>query len=91
MSTDQPWTIGRLLDWTTQFLAGKGAGSAARLEAQLLLAHALGCSRTALYMRHDEEPAEADRGRFRELVQKRAAGTPVAHLLGRKEFFSLEF
>lgn len=91
MSTEQPWTIGRLLDWTTRYLDGKGAGAAARLEAQLLLAHALNCSRTALYTRFDEEPPEAERGRFRELVQKRAAGAPVAHLLGRKEFFSLEF
>jgi release factor glutamine methyltransferase len=90
VSADQPWTIGRLLDWTTSFLAGKGVESA-RLEAQLLLAHALKCSRTALYTRYDEAPAEAERGQFRELVQQRVKGRPVAHLLGRKEFFSLEF
>jgi release factor glutamine methyltransferase len=90
VSTDQPWTIRRLLEWTTGFLEGKGCESA-RLETQLLLAHALGCSKTALYMRYDEQPAEDQRGRFRELVQKRVKGCPVAHLLGRKEFFSLEF
>jgi release factor glutamine methyltransferase len=89
VSTDQPWTIGRLLDWTTRFLEGKGCDSA-RLDAQLLLAQALGCTRTALYTRFDEEPAEASRARFRELVQQRVKGSPVAHLLGRKEFFSLE-
>jgi release factor glutamine methyltransferase len=90
VSTDQPWTIGRLLDWTTRYLQSKGCESA-RLEAQLLLAHALGCSRTALYTRYEEEPPEAERTRFRELVQSRIKGQPVAHLLGRKEFFSLEF
>src|SRR5687767_8799183 len=90
MSKDQRWTIGALLDWTAGYLAGKGNESA-RLEAQLLLAHALGCSRTALYTRFDEEPPEEQRSRFKELVKARLNGQPVAHLLGRKEFFSLEF
>jgi release factor glutamine methyltransferase len=90
VSTDPSWTIGRLLDWTMRFFDGKGVADA-RLEAQLLLAHALGCTRTSLYTRYDEEPAEEQRGRFRELVQQRVKGRPVAHLLGRKEFFSLEF
>src|SRR4051812_42085570 len=90
VSTDQPWTIRRLLDWTKSFLAGKGVESA-RLEAELLLAHALGCPKIALYTRFDEEPAEAERTAFRELVKQRAAGKPVAHLLGKKEFYSLEF
>jgi release factor glutamine methyltransferase len=90
VSTEQPWTIGRLLDWTTQFLQGKGVASA-RLEAELLLAHALGCQRIILYTRHGDEPQEAQRTQFRELVLRRVKGHPVAHLLGRKEFFSLEF
>jgi release factor glutamine methyltransferase len=90
VSTDLPWTVGRLLEWTTTHLQKKGVESP-RLEAQLLLAHALGCSRTELYMRHEAQPAEAPRARFRELVQQRLKGCPVAYLLGRKEFFSLEF
>jgi release factor glutamine methyltransferase len=90
VTTEQPWTIRKLLEWTTKFLQDKGAADA-RLDAQLLLAEALGCSRTALYMRYDESPPEGPRTRFRELVQERAKGRPVAHLLGRKEFFSLDF
>jgi release factor glutamine methyltransferase len=90
VSTDQPWTIGRLLEWTTGYLQTKGCESA-RLEAQLLLAHALGCSRTSLYTRYAEQPGDSDRSRFRELVQSRVKGQPVAYLLGRKEFFSLDF
>lgn len=90
MGTDAPWTIGRLLDWTTGFLQSKGVESP-RLEAELLLAHALGCQRIILYTRHGEEQPEAERTRFRELVLRRVKGYPVAHLLGRKEFFSLEF
>jgi release factor glutamine methyltransferase len=90
VSPEQPWTIGRLLEWTTGFFRQKGVESD-RLEAQLLLAHALGCKRVELYTRHDEEPSEAQRKTFRELVQRRVKGSPVAHILGRKEFFSLEF
>src|SRR5262249_60121055 len=59
--------------------------------AQLLLAQALGCSKTALYVRFEEVVSDEGRTAFRELVRARVKGTPVAHLLGRKEFFSLEF
>lgn len=89
--TEQPWTVGRLLTWTIDFLARKGIESA-RLDAQVLLAHALGCKRIDLYgVRFAEEASEEDRQRFRELVRRRVEGCPVAYLVGRKEFFSLEF
>jgi release factor glutamine methyltransferase len=90
VSTEQPWTIGRLLDWTTKYLAEKGS-EFPRLDAQVLLAHALGCKRIELYTRHDEVASDEVRQKFRELVRKRVAGCPVAYLVGRKEFFSLEF
>jgi release factor glutamine methyltransferase len=78
------------LEWTRNYLAGKGNESA-RLESELLLAHALGCAKIALYTRYDEIPTDEERAAFRELVQRRVKGQPVAHLLGKKEFYSLEF
>jgi release factor glutamine methyltransferase len=90
MSTEAPWTIRRLLDWTTRFLGGRGVESAAK-EAAILLAHALNWRRLDLYTRHDEEPDEEGRHRFRELVRRRADGCPVAYLVGFREFFSLDF
>jgi release factor glutamine methyltransferase len=90
VSAEQPWTIGRLLDWTTKFLGQKGSESP-RLDTEVLLAHALGCKRIDLYARHAEEAPEAARRKFRELVRQRVEGCPVAYLVGRKEFFSLEF
>ncbi|NBO92321.1 MAG: peptide chain release factor N(5)-glutamine methyltransferase [Planctomycetia bacterium] len=90
MSTDQPWTIRRLLDWTKSFLAGKGVDSP-RLEAELLLGHALGCPKIALYTRYEEIPSVTQRAAFKDLVQQRITGRPVAYLLGKKEFYSLEF
>ncbi|TWU23790.1 peptide chain release factor N(5)-glutamine methyltransferase [Bythopirellula polymerisocia] len=89
-TTAEPWTIGRLLTWTTDFLRGKGADSP-RLDAEVLLAHARGCQRIELYTAFAEEPAEAVRTAFRELVSRRAMGTPVAYLVGQREFFSLSF
>jgi release factor glutamine methyltransferase len=87
---DAPWTVGRLLSWTTEWLAGKGSDSP-RLDAEVLLAHVRGCQRILLYASFDEEVAEEPRGRFRELVRRRAAGEPVAYLVGSREFFSLPF
>ncbi|HEY5313061.1 MAG TPA: HemK/PrmC family methyltransferase [Pirellulales bacterium] len=87
---DEQWTIGRLLKWTTDFLAARGADSP-RLDAEVLLAHALGCRRIELYTRFDELPDDPRRAAFRELVRQRAGGMPVAYLVGHREFYSLSF
>jgi len=88
--SDAPWTIGRLLNWTTDFLREKGADSP-RLDAEVLLAHVRGCQRIELYTAFEEVAPEELRQRFRELVKERAAGKPVAYLVGQREFFSLPF
>jgi release factor glutamine methyltransferase len=89
MSTE-PWTIGRLLQWTAGYLKDHGADSP-RLDAEVLLAHVVGCERIALYTRFGEEPDEAMRAAYRDLVKQRAAGKPVAYLVGKREFYSLSF
>lgn len=90
MADQDVWTVGRLLTWTTGFLQQQGIDGA-RLEAEVLLAQACGCKRIELYTRFDEPAAEATRTTYRELVKRRAAGTPVAYLVGRREFYSLNF
>ncbi|HEX7448344.1 MAG TPA: peptide chain release factor N(5)-glutamine methyltransferase [Pirellulales bacterium] len=90
MSQPENWTIGRLLQWTTDFLKTRGADSP-RLDAEVLLAHALGCQRIELYTAFEQSPGEPARTAFRELVRRRAEGTPVAYLVGRREFYSLSF
>ena len=89
-SVPQTWTVGRLLQWTTQYLRRRGSTSP-RLDAEVLLAHALHCARVDLYTRWDEVPQEEQRAVFRRLVQQRSQGVPVAYLVGEKEFFSLPF
>lgn len=90
MPQPEEWTVGRLLQWTTEHLKKRGAETP-RLEAELLLAEALGCQRIELYTSFAEVPAEDRRTVFRDLVRRRGEGTPVAYLLGRREFYSLSF
>lgn len=86
----QAWTVGRLLSWTTEWLAARGAETP-RLDAEVLLAHVRGCPRIALYTTFDVPVADDERDRFRALVKRRGGGEPVAYLVGSKEFFSLPF
>lgn len=84
----ETWTVRRLLTWTTEYLGRKGSGSA-RLDAEVLLAQVLNWPRVQLYTHFESVVGEKERTAFRELVRRRAEGTPVAYLVGRKEFFSL--
>jgi release factor glutamine methyltransferase len=59
-------------------------------DAELLLAHALGRSRSWLYAHRDDPVDPADAERFRALLARRAAGEPVAYLTGRRGFWSFD-
>jgi release factor glutamine methyltransferase len=88
--TPTVWTIQALLGWTTNYLAQKGIENP-RAEAQILLAHVLNCKKIDLVVRYDEVPSETERARFRELIQRRVAGWPVAYLVGSRDFYLLTF
>lgn len=89
-TSEEPWTVGRLLSWTIDYLGKHGADNA-RLDAEVLLAHARGCRRIDLYTAFGDVANEETRVAFRELVKRRATGTPVAYLVGHREFYSLDF
>lgn len=89
-TTQQPWTIKRLLDWTVEFFQ-KANSPSSRLDAEVLLAEAMGCQRISLYTRFDEVPGDEQLVNFRSWVKRRAAGEPVAYLVGHREFYSLSF
>jgi release factor glutamine methyltransferase len=92
MTTEQKtWTVGELLNWTAKYLAQKGM-EFPRLDAEVLLAHVLECKRIDLYgIRFGDIADEEVRKRYKELIRRRLEGCPVAYLVGRKEFFGLEF
>ena len=90
MTQPEAWTIGRLLTWTADFLKKHGSDSP-RLDAELLLAHVRNCRRIELYTAFGDVADDALRTAFREMVRRRSEGTPVAYLVGTKEFYSLPF
>ena len=59
----------------------------ARLDAELLMAHALGVSRSDLLLRHMQDAAPAG---FDALVERRLGHEPVAYILGHAQFFGLD-
>lgn len=84
------WTVGRLLNWTTDFLRARGSESP-RLDAEVMLASVLEWERVQLYTHFEDVVGDRARQGYRQLVRRRAEGAPVAYLVGRKEFYSLRF
>ena len=69
------WTVLGMIEWSKGYLAEKGFGNS-RLEAELLLSHALSVSRVGLYVEHDRvlTPAERRRLEYRWLSSKFRTG-----------------
>lgn len=82
------WTPLAVLEWTTRRFTDAGVAGA-RLEAQLLVAHALGCTRMELYTGFDKPLGEPELAAIRELIRRRLAGEPLAYLVGEHEFWGL--
>ncbi len=80
----------KVLDWTTERFE-RDALDSPRLDAQVLLAHVLRCTRVQLYTSFDKPLATEELTAFRALIQRRLAGEPVAYLVGEQEFWSLPF
>lgn len=69
---------------------GLGASASPRLDAELLLCHALGILRTELYIRPEWWLSGEQQARFCDLLRRRRLGVPVAYLTQHKEFWSLD-
>jgi release factor glutamine methyltransferase len=61
------------------------------LDAQSLLAHALGRDRTYLIINFNEQLSDEIITRYESLITRRAAGEPLQYITGHQEFFGLEF
>jgi len=69
----------------------KHGSDSARLDAELLLAQALGIRRLDLYLQFDRRLSDEELSDYRDLTKRRARGEPVAYLVGHKEFMALDF
>ncbi|BBD07094.1 peptide chain release factor N(5)-glutamine methyltransferase [Desulfovibrio ferrophilus] len=87
---DHVLTIGALLAESDEILKGAGVDSP-RLSSQILVGHALGLDRVRLVVERGRVLSAAEVSGIRSLVARRAAGEPVAYILGEKEFFGLAF
>jgi len=84
-----PESLGALVAAAAARFAVAGIGSA-RLDARLLAARAFGVTPERLIGHPERRPTPAQRRRFAALVARRAARQPIAHILGRREFWGLE-
>ncbi len=84
------WTVGRVARWAADDFRARGIENP-RLEAELLLAHALATERLRIIVESERALSSGELARFRELIQRRRRGEPVAYLRGYKEFYGREF
>lgn len=84
----ETWTVLRVLQWTTDYLAQKGVARG-RLDAELMLSDTLDLDRVGLYLNYDRPLAPSELGAFRERVGRRGRREPLQYILGRTEFWSL--
>jgi len=87
---DEGHTVLNLLNKSAAYLAQKGSPSP-RLDAELLLASVLGCSRISLYVGFDKPLCAAEVDSYRQLVMRRGRREPVAYIIGKKEFMGRDF
>ncbi len=78
-------TVAQALRAATEVLGAKT--DSARFDAEVLMAHALGCSRSDLFLRRMTDPVPAE---FAALVARRAAQEPVAYIVGCQGFYGLD-
>jgi release factor glutamine methyltransferase len=83
-------TVFEVLSWTTNYLKEHRIENP-RLNAELLLGHGLRLSRERLYMHLQDPVGEKEREVLGELIERRILGEPLQYILGRQEFWSIDF
>jgi release factor glutamine methyltransferase len=86
----EPWTVRRVLTWTTGHFEKKGV-DAPRLTAEILLAHVLSVGRVRLYVDLDRPLQKAELSAYRMLIERRGDGEPTQYLVGKREFYGRSF
>ena len=84
------WTVLEVIRWTVARFTERDLATP-RLDAELLVAHALGLPRLQLYVQFDRPLLPDELAAIRALIKRRQAGESVAYLVGKKEFWGLEF
>ncbi len=85
MPRTKPWTIKRVLDWTSGYLERKG-DEHPRLSAEWLLANVCGLSRVELYVNFDKPLEAGELDAMHAAIERRAAGEPLQYVTGEMPF-----
>jgi len=86
----QQWTLLEVLNHAVSFLKSKNIENS-RLNAEHLLAHALGKSRMDLYLDFKKPLTKLEREQYKKLLYRRAEHEPLQYILEKTEFMSLPF
>jgi release factor glutamine methyltransferase len=84
------WTIGSLVKWATDDFRARGIENP-RLDAELIVAHALGIDRMRVILDAERPLDERELATLRDLVKRRRSYEPIAYLRGEREFYGLRF
>ncbi len=84
----EAWTTRKLLEWLRGALKDKGVDDA-RLCAELLVAHVIGCERLRLYMEADRPATPDELTRLRDLAKRALNHEPVQYLVGEWSFYGI--
>ncbi len=83
-------TILKVIELSSDYLKKKGVASP-RLNAEILLAHVLGCKRMDLYLKFDQPLSIEETDNYREFIKRRGKREPMQYIIASVEFYGLEF
>ena len=83
-------TVREVLAWATDVFSQTHVSSAG-LDAEVLLAHVLGWTRTKLHARPESDLTDSQRHAFLVSVERRRSREPAAYIIGHREFYGLDF
>lgn len=83
-------TVLESIKLSTEFLEKKGIESP-RLNAEILLSEILNCKRLDLYLKFDQSLKELEISKYREWIKRRGLYEPIQYIIGKIEFFGLQF
>lgn len=89
--TELNHTIGMALNWAEHALIEAKASTTPMLDAEVLLMHAANLTKEEVFFDISRELDETIYHNYERLIARRKNGEPVAYIIGKKEFFNLEF
>jgi release factor glutamine methyltransferase len=87
---NEDWTVGRVVRWAADDFRARGIENP-RLEAELLLAHALSIDRMRIIVEPERLLDPVELSLYRDFIRRRRKGEPIAYIRGQKEFYGRIF